>query len=297
MSAAPGSTSVERMMVVDEKNLALLWLEEKVARRQLTSSQADKMLGSQMDAAKLCVGPIKDGLETFRTYHTIAKDLGFWKGAKVRFVTSKAGNRLVIFTGPRVGKEFLTARRYRIDNPKIVELQIGKVGLREAGRKSARFGCMFVVAMDVMDYIVRDETTFGQLLGHLTLDIPAAVLATALGTAVASFISETAIVGLAAIGSLACGPFIVAFVVGVLVAVAIDQLDKAFKISELLGDAYDRGIVTLKAVWKQLDKEAEQRFRQLENSQMVHDLQQEAAVLAQKLARTRDRVKGRLQQL
>lgn len=53
-----------------------------------------------------------------------------------------------------------------------MELQIGKPGIRAAGKESARFGICLVVAVDVADYLLRGDSTLGQLLGSLTVDIP-----------------------------------------------------------------------------------------------------------------------------
>lgn len=49
-------------MIVDEKNLLRLWLEESVARRQLTVAEADKLLQDSENQGKLWTGPFKDGL-------------------------------------------------------------------------------------------------------------------------------------------------------------------------------------------------------------------------------------------
>ena len=293
-AAAPPATPPQRVMIVDEKNMFRIWLEEKVARHELTPLQADAMLRDQETQGKLWTGPLKDSLGSGKIFYKLARDFASWKGAKVYFSKSKAGNDLVTFKGWPAGRKFVTGTTYRLDNPKIVELQIGKPGIRAAAKESARFGIYLVVAVDVADYILRDNSTLGELLGSLTVDIPSVLLASAVGAAAGSLISGTSVAGLAVIGSLACGPCLVAFAVGVIAGYALYRLDEHFHITDKLSEAYDKGLAKLAVVWKDLGAEADARFHQLAHSQMVNDLQQDASVVAQKLARQADWVRGEL---
>ncbi len=290
----PPVMPVRRALIVDEKNMLRLWLEEKVARRELTPVQADDMLQSQEAQGKLWTGPMKDGLGSAKLFFKIAKDFGSWKGAKVYFSKSKAGHDLVTFKGWPAGRKIITGTRYRLDNPKIVEMQIGRPGLRAAARESARFGVWLVVAVDVADYLLRDNSSLGQLLGSLTVDLPSVVLASAIGAAAGSFVSGTTIAGLAAIGTLACGPFLVALGVGLAAGVGLYLLDRQFELTDKLSRAYDDGLAKLATVWHELGTEADVRFNQLAHSAIVHDMRQDAHVLAEKLARRADLVRSEL---
>ncbi len=290
----PPVMPARRALIVDEKNMLRLWLDEKIARRELTPLQADDMLQQQEAQGKLWTGPIKDSLGSAKLFFKIAKDFGSWKSAKVSFRKSKAGHDLVTFTGWPTGRKIITGTRYRLDNPKIVEMQIGRPGLRAAARESARFGIWLVVGVDVADYLLRDNSSLGQLLGSLTVDLPSVVLASAIGAAAGSFFSSTTIAGLAAIGRLACGPFVVAFLVGLIAGIALFALDEHFGLTEKLGHAYDRGLVTLRKVWDELGTEADARFTKLAHSQMVHDLRQDTHSLAEKLSQRADLIRSEL---
>ena len=293
-SASPPAAPVQKVMIVDEKNMLRIWLEEKVARHELTPLEADKMLSEQEVQGKLWTSPVKDSLGSARVFYKMARDFASWKGAQVYFSKSSAGNDLVTFKGWPAGRKIITGTRYRLDNPKIIELQIGKPGIRAAAKDSARFGVYLVVAVDVADYILRDNATLGQLLGSLTVDIPSVVLASAVGAAAGSFVAGTSVAGLAAIGSLACGPFLVAFAVGVVVGYALYKLDEHFHLTDKLSALYDQGLAKLAQVWRDLGADADARFNQLAHSQMVHDLQQDAKVVADRLARKADWVRGEL---
>ena len=212
------------------------------------------------------------------------------------FSKSRAGHDLVTFKGWPAGRRIITGTRCRLDNPKIVEMQIGRPGLRAAAKESARFGVWLVVAIDVADYLLRDNSSLGQLLGSLTVDLPSVVPASAIGAAAGSFFLTNSIGSLATVGSFACGPFVVALVVGVLAGIALYALDQHFGLTGTLGQAYDKGLAKLGQVWHELGTEADARFQQLARSQMVHDLRQDAQVLAERLARRRNLIRGELVQ-
>jgi hypothetical protein len=274
-----------------------LWLEEKVAGRQLTPAEADEKLKVYENEGKLWTGPTKDMLGSAKIIYKLARDMKSWKGARVYFTKGKTGD-LVIIRGWPTGRKLLSGTRYKIDNPKIVELQIGRTGIREGARESARFGLCLVVAVDVADYLLnRDQTTLGHLLGSLTVDIPSVVIASAAGAAAGVFVAGTSVAGLAVIGTFACGPLIVAFVVGVVVGYALYKVDEYFHLTEKLSACYDLGLAKLDDVRKELGAEAEKRFKQLENSSIVHDLARDAKDIAAKLGREGDWVRGQLSNL
>ncbi len=287
----------ERVLIVDQKNMLRLWLEEKVIRREMTPAQADAMLRDAGSGIKNWVSPAKDALGSVKLFHKIARDFASWKGARVYFSRSSAGHQLVTFKGWPNNRAIIRGTRYRVDHPRMIELQIGKPGLRAAAKDSARFGLYLVVAVDVADYLFRDKATLGQLLGALTVDIPGVLLASAVGAAAGSAVAGTALGTALVVGSFALGPMLVAFVVGVAVGYALSQIDSHYKISEKLGKAFDAGLDRLAEVWENLSDEAEARYRQLMNSVLVHDLEQNIDWLSKRIARQSDRVSGTLSQL
>lgn len=187
--------------------------------------------------------------------------------------------------------------RYKVSNPRIVELQIGKPGLRAAAKESARFGVWLVVAVDFADYVLRDGATLGQLLGSLTVDIPSVIIASALGAVAGSAVVGSTVAGFAAIGAIACGPFLVALVVGVAVGFILFEIDSELGLSEKLGAAYEEGLTKLTHAWHALGNSAEQRYRQIENSRTVQDLSRNAKQVAAKLGQESDWVRWRLTHL
>jgi hypothetical protein len=295
MRAAAAATPTNRIIVVDEKNMVRLWLEEKLAQRELTPAEADKYLEDYEDEGKTWVGPFKDSLGDAGLVQKLVKDMGSWRGARVVFAKGKTGD-LVIIKGLPNERKLITGTRYKVTNPKMIEMQIGKPGIRAAARDSARFGIYLVVAVDVLDYIVRDKATFGQLLGHLSFDIPAVAIAAAVGAEAGALAT-----GLLVVGSFACGPFLVALAVGIAVGWGLSELDAKFHISEKLGEEYDKGLSKLRAVWQELERgtehrfhQAEQKFHQIENSRQVQDLSRGATAIAANIGRGIDSIQWRI---
>jgi hypothetical protein len=287
----------ERVVVIDERNMVRLWLEEQVATGKLTTAQADAKLKEYENEGKLWIGPAKDMVGTVKIIYKLARDMKSWMGARVYFIKGKTGD-LVVIKGWPAGRKLLSGTRYKIDNPKIVELQIGKTGIRAAAKESARFGLYLVVAIDVADYLLyRDQTTLGHLLASLTVDIPSVAIASVVGAAAGAYVAGTSVAGLAVIGTFACGPLIVAFVVGVAVGYALYKLDEHFHLTEKLSEIYDNGLEKLDHVREALGAEAEMRFKQLENSTIVHDLARDARDIAARLGRQGDWVIGKLAHL
>ena len=284
-----------RVLIVDKRNMLLLWLEEKVARRELTVAQADARLHDQGSFAKNWVSPFKDAAGSGSLMVKMARDFGSWKGAQVAFSRNAKGHEIVTFKGWPNGRKIVRGTRYRVDNPRMIELQVGRPGLRAGARESARFGIYLVMAVDVLDYLLRDKATLGGLLGSLSYDIPGVLLATAAGTAAASVISGTA-VGMALVGSFAMGPLAVGFLVGLGVGIALTMLDDEYHITDKLSAAYDRALAKLDQVWDALSDEAEARYRQLADSHLVHDLERHCEWLLNRIARQADHVGGQLTQ-
>lgn len=284
----------QRALVVDRKNMLLMWLEEKIARKELTPEQADKMLKDQGSWVKDWVSPIKDAGGSAKQFQAMAKDFGTWKGARVKFTTGAKGVQLVTFSGWPNNREMIRGTRYRVNHPKMIELQIGKPGLVKGAVDSARFGVYLVVAVDVLTFIMDDKATWGSLLGALTYDIPGVILASAVGAAAGAAVSGTALGTALVVGSFAMGPIAVAFVVGFAVGYGLSQLDKKYDISGKLGKLWDQALAKLAQVWDELSDEAEVRYRQFRNSRLIHDLDQNITWLSRNIGRQADAIGGKI---
>ena len=253
--------AAEDTYVLDELNGLRLWLDQKVKENEFTPGQAVDALRQKENDGKLWTGPVKDAFGSAKIGMKLAKDFEhLWK-AKVTFVPGKTGD-LVIIKGWPSAREVLTGTRYKVTNPKIIELQIGKPGIRAAAKESARFGVILVVAVDMAEFVASHD--LAKLLGSLTVDIPSVILASAIGSAAGTLAAGTLV-----IGSFAFGPLLVAFGVGVLAGYALFKLDEAFGITEKVTKVYESAIEELRKLWEKLGTEAEQKFHEFENSRAV----------------------------
>lgn len=270
-----------KTIMVDRRNLVRIWFDEQVMMRGMPAKEADERLNEYETKGKLWIGPGKDMLGSALMMRKLALDMHSWRGARVSFVKGASGD-LVIIKGWGAERKLLPGTRYKGTNPKVMELQIGKPGHRAAARESARFGIGLVVIVDVADFALVHRDV-GHLLGSLTVDMPSVVLASAVGAWAGSAAAGTLL-----LGSIACGPLLIGLAAGALAGYLLYRLDEHFHLTEKLTRAYDHGLDKLTEVFRQLGADAERRFAQLEHSRMVHDLSQEAHILAQKLGRQAD---------
>ena len=274
----------EDSFVFDLKNGLRVWLSEAVKRGEIAAKDAQDCIrnidpahavSTAEDYTKLLTGTVKDSFGSIGIARKLVKDFNKWWGVRVYFKPGVNGD-LVIIKGWPNGRQLLSGTRYRVDNVKIMELQIGKPGIQAAAKESAKFGIYLVVAVDLFQF-TRDRN-FAELLGSLTVDIPSVILASTIGAAVGTLAAGTL-----AIGAIALGPALVAFGVGAAVGVALFALDKHFGLTEKVTAAYARGLDKLQRWWKQLGPEAYRRWNEFTSSGIVQNMEKSFDSFAQQL--------------
>jgi len=165
----------------------------------------------------------------------LIKDLGI--DGKV-VLKSVNGTQYVIFKGYAGTRSIFTATRYLANNPKVVDMAIGKIGANRAIMSGARLTIFLVVPLNVLNYILSDQQTMSQMIGTTATDL--------VKVGAASAIASIAATAAATLTTLAAGPIVVAIVVGVATALALDALDKQFGVTDALikalDDAYDNTV-------------------------------------------------------
>lgn len=159
----------------------------------------------------------------------LIKDLGI--NGKVA-LKSVNGKQYIIFKGYAGTRSIFTATRYLGNNPKVVDMAIGKIGANRAILSGARLTIFLVVPLNVLNYILSDQQTMSQLIGTTATDL--------VKVGAASAIASIAATAAATLTTLAAGPIIVAIVVGVATALALDALDKKFGVTNALIKAIDK---------------------------------------------------------
>ena len=267
-------TSRRETYVFDIRNGLRIWLSEAVARGEVSARDANETIHRidlhkagdvTADYTKLLTGTVKDAFEMKSIGQKLAKDFGRWWHVDVYFKPGAKGD-LVIFKGWPAGRTTISAARYAVDNVKMLEMQVGKPGLRAAAKASAKFGVYLVVAVDFVQF-VRDHD-FVHFLAALTVDIPSVMIASLVGSAVGSYIAGSAMI----VGTVAMGPALIAFGVAAVVGIGLFALDKRFHLTEKVQEFYEARLHSLEQWWDRMGEKAEAHWYDFVNSQFIHDM-------------------------
>ena len=145
-------------------------------------------------------------------------------GIKATVQINHLGNEIIVFTGWPNIRRILNAPRFRLDNPKVVDVGIGKYGLKNSIIDGARLTFYFAAAYRTVDFILNDETTLAKYIGSLATDAIKIGIASAV-----TWIAGTIAAGLT---SFVAGPLIVVVVVGLFVSIGLNKLDSKFGLTD-----------------------------------------------------------------
>lgn len=266
-------TSRRETFVFDIRNALRIWLSEAVKRGEVSARDANdtirkidmhKAVDAGFDYTKLLTGTVKDAFEMKSIGQKLTKDFGRWYHVPVEFKAGAKGD-LVIFKGWPTGRTTISGTRYAVDNIKMLEMQVGKPGIRAAAKVSARFGVFLVVAVDIVQF-ARDHD-LAHFMAALTVDIPSVLISAAVGTAMSSLVSGSALV----VGTVAMGPALVAFGVAAAVGLGLFWLDKHYHLTEKVQELYERRLHSLEQWWKRMGAEAARHWYDFVNSHFIHD--------------------------
>jgi hypothetical protein len=151
----------------------------------------------------------------------IAKDLGLYGKVVIKTVKNK---EYVIIKGYSGSRSFLTGTRYLSTHPKILQLAIGKVGLKRTIRGGGILSVYITISLQLLK-LVLGKKELEECGIAIASDLVKIGIATILGEAASIMVAGTAI------GAIASGPIIVAIVVGVGVVLALDALDNHYNIT------------------------------------------------------------------
>lgn len=235
------------------------------------------MKGATSEEFKSWFPNFKDLAQGAALTYKLAKDVGI-KGKY--YIKKYNGKEYIIFKGNPAVRKYLTGTRYGINHAKMINLQIGRAGMRTAIRGSFVFSMIFCTVINVADYVARDNATLGELFGATAVDLGKTLIATGAAFAVAA--GTAALAGTALI---AIGPIIAAVAVSVVVAVILDKVDQKYQIQAKLSKMIDEGLVKLEKIARELKKEGEQAWHDFVTSKIVVDLSRDAYSIAEDFQR------------
>ncbi|HBL4970375.1 PAAR domain-containing protein [Enterobacter cloacae] len=139
-------------------------------------------------------------------------------GIKATVYVNHKGTELIKISGYPGVRKILNAPVFSAKNPKVVDIGIGKYGLKKSIIEGARLTFYVAAAYRTIDYIMNDETSFAEFIGSLATD------------AVKIGIASAVVWG---VGLVLVTPWIVAnlaivVVVGGVAAITLNVLDEKF---------------------------------------------------------------------
>lgn len=138
----------------------------------------------------------------------------------------------VIFKGYSGLRNVFTGPRYLAANAKVVDMAIGKAGIRHSIRSGARLTIFLTVPLVILEHVLKDEF----LLSNLVADLAVSMVK----VGVATIVSAVAATAIGTVTTVAAAPLAVAIFVGLTVAWGLERLDEKFAITKLLGEVYEK---------------------------------------------------------
>ncbi|WP_252037373.1 MULTISPECIES: hypothetical protein [Vibrio] len=153
-------------------------------------------------------------------------------GMRMSTEFNKIGTEMIKLTGHSGLRRILTASYYRLDNPKIVQLGIGKYGLANSIKSGTVLTIYIAAGFRILDYALNDEVFLTDLIGYLATDL----VKIGLSSAVAAVVGTAAL----SITSLVAAHLAVVVVAGLITSAVLNELDAHYGITPKVIDFLER---------------------------------------------------------
>ncbi|MGP9437654.1 PAAR domain-containing protein [Ewingella sp. AOP8-B2-18] len=153
------------------------------------------------------------------TTSMIITKLGSFGIKATRYINHK-GTELIKISGYPGIRKILNAPVFAAKNPKIVDIGIGKYGLKNSIISGTRLTFYFSASYRTMDFILNDEASLSHFIGSLATDIAK--------IGIASFVSWGVGSGTAILVPFISAPLVVVVLTGFIVAIGLNELDKKY---------------------------------------------------------------------
>jgi hypothetical protein len=164
---------IDQIVIADRDMLVRMWLTEAVATGKMTPAMADKHWKAY-----------SEDWHTVANYFSATDDAMLIRklvretGIRGRcYFKSYNGKLHVVFRGYPGLRRVLTGTRYGALHPKVVGLGIGKAGVAKSVKGGTIVSIVLLTAWNIIDYVIRDDATMGQLLGGIAGDVSKALIA------------------------------------------------------------------------------------------------------------------------
>lgn len=147
-------------------------------------------------------------------------------GIRATMYVNHKGTELIKLSGYAGIRKILNAPVFAAKNPKVVDLGIGKYGLKNSIVSGARLTFYVAAAYRTVDFILNDATSLARFIGSLATDVAKIGIASAIGWG-------AGIVAMAIVSTVSV-PLVVVVVAGFVSAIGLNLLDDKFGITDKL---------------------------------------------------------------
>ncbi|WP_211671732.1 hypothetical protein [Moritella sp. 5] len=163
-----------------------------------------------------------NGKDVVTTSMIIAK-LGDF-GIKATVYMNHKGTELIKFTGYAGVRQILNAPVFGLKNPKVVDVGIGKYGLKNSIIQGARVTFYVAAAYRTIDFILNDETSLAEFIGSLATDVAKIGIASAISWGVGGLVVAST--------SFVTAPLAIVVLVGLGASIALNILDEKYEVTD-----------------------------------------------------------------
>src|SRR5690625_260459 len=214
------------LLVIAEGELPAYWLDLQVKRGEFTRDEAnsiwdywhqrlqvdDEQYEQVTKLLERTLGNTGTALSAVNSARLL-RDFGL--AGRFR-ETTYAGRRYIVFKGYPGLRSLFLGTRYLHNNPQVVAMGIGRLGVRQAVLAGARLTVVLMGVYRILEYLFNDERTLAQLIGSLATDVVKIGVASAIGYAAGMVLVA---------GGLVAGPLVAAVVVGAIAAFRLEHFD------------------------------------------------------------------------
>jgi len=156
------------------------------------------------------------------------------------------GTPYIKITGYPSVRQILNGTRYSVTHPKILELGIGKAGLKAGILSGARFCIYFSAAQRVTEFIFSSQYEVATFIGNITMDVAKAIV-----TVYLTQLALAMTTGLAAASSIVIPISVnicIIIALGIVITIGLIYFDKKYKLSESLINDIKKGMEEHKGI-------------------------------------------------
>ncbi len=169
-------------------------------------------------------------------------------GMKMSTYYNKIGTEMIKLSGYSGLRRILTASAYRLDNPKVVQLGIGKYGLANSIKSGTVLTIYIAAGYRILDYALNDEVFLADLIGSLATDI--------VKIGISSAFSALAGAGVMALTSYVAAHLAVVVFVGLATAWLLNEMDNYFGITPTVIELLEKAQQEAAEKGRELQQEA-----------------------------------------